>query len=390
MLKIYAVGGAVRDRLLGRPVKDRDFVVLNADEATFLKTFPAARRQGRETPVYRIGADEYVLSKASSIEEDLEGRDLTINALAEDENGTLFSHPLALADLEAGILRPVRKENFLHDPLRVMRAGRFAAFFPEFEPALELKEAMTQAAAFLHRPAPERVAKEVLCALGGCKPSRFFRLLAQTQCLDPWFPEMKKAIEVPAGPFPYHTGSLFEHLMAVVDTLHGKALLGWMGLCHDLGKLATSPEKWPSHHGHDRAGEVFAREFARRLRLSSRFTEAGVLAARHHMHAGIYDRLRPGTRVDLLCALLRADLVESLFRLVRADHGEDFLPMALEDLQCILSVHLPEDHGLTGKAAGVRLRDLRSQALSRKVQVKNSNALRVFSPAAQGQRQCPT
>lgn len=362
-MKIYSVGGSIRDRLLGRPVKDRDFVVIGAGEASFFQAFPRARKQGKGVPVYRVGHDEYILSQADNIENDLLARDFTINALAEDAEGQLYAHPLALDDLRNRVLRPAGPQSFRDDPLRVFRAARFLAVLPEFSPAPELLPAMKQIAPLLEKPAPERVGRELCMALGGEAPSRFFTVLADADCLDPWFREMKSSLSVPAGPVPYHRGSLFEHLLEVVEGLRGQPFRAWMGLCHDLGKLGTAREKWPSHHGHDVAGIAMAREFGERLRLPGRFVEAGGLAAKYHMVAGRYDSLRPGTRVDLLLALHRENLLEDLFALVRADHGEDFFDMAAGDLHTLLAVHLPENHGLSGIRAGQRLRDLRCQAL---------------------------
>lgn len=362
-MKIYRVGGSIRDEFLGKPVKDQDFIVLGVDEAAFFKAFPKAVRQGREKPVYRVGADEYTISDCVNIEEDLMERDLTINAMAMDEAGKLYSHPKALSDLKQKILRPVRKENFLKDPLRVFRAARFAANLPDFKVDFTLLEAMKEAKPYLSKPAAERVGREVLAGLSSENPARFFRMLLETDSLDFWMLELKRASQVPAGPVPYHRGSLFDHLMEVVENLKGDPLLCWMGLCHDLGKLCTNEEEWPHHHGHDKAGEEPIRALSARLRMSKRFEEAGLAASRYHMTAGLYSKLRPGTRVDLLAALHRLKLVEAIFRLVVADNGEDFMNSVKKDLEKILDIHLPEDHGLEGIEAGKRLRELRCMAL---------------------------
>nr|WP_303649937.1 HD domain-containing protein [Desulfobotulus pelophilus] len=235
---------------------------------------------------------------------------------------------------------------------------------PEFILSGDLKEAMASAAARLDGCTAERVGNELVRALHSTLPSRFFRTLADTGCLVPWFEEMEKARKVPAGPPPWHDGSLFDHILDVMDALHGKVLWAWMGLCHDLGKLASPPEKWPSHHGHDEGGVVLAKGLGQRLRLPKRWVEAGMTGARFHMKAGLYDKLRPGTRVDILSALHRLDLVEALFALVRADHGDDFYEMAARDLRLMLAVHLPAGHGLKGPEAGRQLRNLRCQALA--------------------------
>ena len=132
-MKKYLVGGAVRDKILGREVHDRDFAIIGASREEFLKQYRGAKKVGRKDCVYIYKGEEYTLSDLSDIQEDLFHRDLTINAFAEDvKDGSIISHPNASNDLENKILRPVREENFLNDPLRVFRAARFAAEFPEF------------------------------------------------------------------------------------------------------------------------------------------------------------------------------------------------------------------------------------------------------------------
>ena len=364
-LSIFLVGGAVRDRLMGRPVQDRDFVVLGASKQEFLNRFPGAKRVGRRHPVYIVGRDEYILSNAPDIQADLLNRDLTVNALAEDADGRIFGHPEAISDLKQTVLRPISEQNFLNDPLRVFRAARLAACLPNFaiHPSLEQVMASVGGKGRLEGLAAERVGNEVLKACACPKPGRFLALLAHTGALAPWLHERSRATNVPAGPLTHHSGSLLEHVTQVMNRLAGSALLVWMGLCDDLGKTLTDPQQWPKHHGHDLAGEELALNLGNRLRLPNRYIRAGAVAARWHMVAGRYGLLRPGTKVDMLLMLHKCDLVEALFEVVRADKGQDHVTRAHTDTKRILSVRLPGKYHGMGPKAGEMLRQLRCRAL---------------------------
>lgn len=364
-MKIFRVGGSVRDELLGRKTKDRDYVVFQATEDRFLQHFPGARKVGRKACVYIVGGDEYTLTEAPDITADLLQRDLTINAMARDDAGRLFSHPLALSDLEHKILRPVSEKNFHADPLRIFRAARFTAGLPDFrvhQSLLPVMQAVGQTGR-LAGLAAERVGHETRRACHGRQPGNYLRLLSQTGCLSPWFAELQNAKTIPAGPKPVHDGSLLAHTVQVMDSLAGEALEVWMGLCHDLGKTVTPPGRWPHHHDHARAGQALAVAMGHRLKLPRRFILAGAIAARWHMTAGDYDHLRTGTVVHLLTTLHKSFLVEALFSLVAADKGIDFRLQARKDLQTILSVRLPEKHRNRGDRSGEILHHLRCEAI---------------------------
>ncbi|MGE4551922.1 MAG: tRNA nucleotidyltransferase [Desulfovibrionaceae bacterium] len=346
---------------------DKDFLVLDADEAEFLRRFPGARRVGRQFPVWIAGGDEYAFLRAADLERDLAGRDLTVNALALDEDGELYCHPQALEDLRDRVLRPASPTALADDPVRVYRAARFAAVLPGFTPHPDL---LAQMSALAHSQAlsdlaPERVGQEAVKALAAPLPSAFLRLLARTDCLDPWLPELDSARVVPAGPGRHGGDTVFEHTCAVLDRLPPDPLTRWMGLCHDLGKTTTPGDQWPAHHGHAARGVEPARLAARRLRLTNRYTLAGCLAAELHMLAGDYDQLRPGTRVDLLTRLAAADLARELFAVVLADKGADHWPEARADLERILAMHLPAEDCDDGPLSGEKLRRLRAEGLAR-------------------------
>lgn len=372
-MDIYLVGGAVRDLLLGRPAADRDYLVLGAEPEEFVSRHPAARQVGRAFPVFAEGKSQYAWPRGGSLESDLAARDLTINALALGVSpgvaGRLEAHPLALSDLGHRILRPCSPASLDDDPLRVFRAARFAAEFPEFSPHPELAARMAEAAGRREfgELSPERVGAETVKAMAAPRPGRFLALLDAAGCLDPWFRELRRAGDIPAGPRAWHDKSVLGHTIEVMDRLAGNPLAVWMGLCHDLGKTTTAPETWPRHIGHDARGRDMARELGARLRLSGRYIRAGALACSLHMKAGRYLALRPGSRVDLLDRLHRERLFAETFALAGADHPDDAqqrLDAANRDLAAMLAVHLPQSLGNLGAASGEKLRLLRCQALA--------------------------
>jgi len=356
-MEIHLVGGAVRDMLLGRPVTDRDYLVLNATKEMFLARYPTARLVGKSFPVFIAGGSEYAWPRGGSLETDLTLRDLTINALTQDVKGALHAHPQALKDIEAKVLRPCSPSSMRDDPVRVFRAARFAAQFPDFRASGELLEQMREAASsrLLTGQAAERVGRETVKALGAPKPSRFLELLRTTGCLSPWFEEVLACVGVPAGPAPYHDDDVFGHTLEVMDRLATDPLLVWMGLTHDLGKGATS-------YGHDEAGAVSARTLGMRLRLPAAFTQAGAMAASEHMRLSAYAGMRPGSRVDMLMRLEARRLTTRMFKLIAADGADDLLSLARRDLRAIRAVTLPEDKRDLGEASGELLRQMRCEA----------------------------
>lgn len=366
-MHIYLVGGAVRDRLLHRKVRDKDYVVLGADREHFLRRFPTACEVGKTTSVYYVHGDEYTLSAAESIEQDLLARDLTINALAMDTEGNIIAHPRAREHLADKILYPVSEDSFFDDPARVFRAARFSACLPDFFVHPRVINQMQRVARrrLTDTLSAERVGQELCKSLSCPVPSRFLTILDQGSCLEPWFEECARAASIPAGPLPYHDESVLEHTCVVMDRLAGTSLHVWMGLCHDLGKVLTDPARWPHHHGHDCLGEGLALRFGNRLRLPAKMITAGVIAARWHMTAARYEALRPGTRVDFLTRVGSLEMLKGLCALVRADGGRDVAAHAEHDWEVVHRVHLPEKWKGLGAQSGEHLRMLRAQALAR-------------------------
>jgi len=369
-MRILLVGGAVRDILLGRPVRDRDYLVLEASVEDFLAACPTAKPVGKTFPVFILDNQEYSFPRGASLDADLALRDFTVNALALDEDGALYAHPLALADLAARVLRPASPRSLADDPARVYRAARFAAELPDFAPAPELIEAMRALAGAPELAAPfaERIGREVVKACEAARPGDFLRLLDRGGCLAPWLEEFATAARIPAGPPQYHDASVLEHTARVMDRLAGDALCVWMALCHDLGKTTTPAELLPRHTGHDERGEAMALTLGQRLRLPQRLIQAGADAARWHMIAGRYPELRPGTRADLLFRLKSRGVLRETFRLAAADKGVDHLHEAQADLDAALAATLPPTARDQGAASGELLRSLRAQAIRQRLQ----------------------
>jgi tRNA nucleotidyltransferase (CCA-adding enzyme) len=381
-MRILLVGGAVRDLLWGRQPAERDFLVLDASPAQFTARFPGAKLVGKAFPVFILDGEEYAFPRGESLESDLLARDFTVNALALDlpdfpalperidPDRVHAAHPDSRADLAGRVLRPASPGALAEDPLRVFRAARFLARFPDLVPHPALPEAMRAAAGagLLAGLAAERVGMEARKALRAPAPGRFLRLLDSAGCLAPWFAEMEEAAAIPAGPFPHHAESVLEHTAQVLDRLAalapGNELAAWMGLAHDLGKTLTPPREWPRHIGHEERGQAAAEALGRRLALPERLVQAGRQAARLHMRAMRYAELRPGSRVDLLAAAAAAALARELFLMAQADHGTDHWPRAAADLKAMLAVRLPAEARDQGPESGRRLRELRAQALA--------------------------
>ncbi len=370
-LKILIVGGAVRDLLLGTAPKDLDFLIAAGSSDDFLRKFPSARPVGKSYEIFFLKGLEFSMPRAAgktveeTIDLDLKARDFTVNSLALGEDGELYAHPHGLEDLADRKLRPCFEGSFKEDPLRVFRAAVFLSRFPEFTPHPDLIRGMREAAekGWLSAIAPDRVGVELRKAMSGQKPGNFLRLLTRTDCLKHWIPELAAADSIPAGPPRYHDKSVSGHIADIMDKVAGDPLTGWMAMCHDLGKVLTARDMLPSHHGHEKAGTVPARELGERLLLPTKFIRAGETAALLHMKAGNYPELRPGTKVDLLMKLHVSGLLENMRELCRADRGRDVMEHASADLAEILKVSLPVKDRNQGKESGEKLRNLRASRL---------------------------
>ena len=324
-MKIYLVGGAVRDELLGLPVRERDWVVVGARPDDL--TAQGFRAVGRDFPVFLHpqSNEEYALARTErksgpgyrgfvvsaspdvTLEQDLERRDLTINAIAKDPTtGELIDPYGGRHDLDARILRHVSAA-FVEDPVRVLRVARFAARFApfDFKVAPETLALMQKIAASgeLDALVPERVWQETQRALTEKTPQQFFVTLRDGGALNAIFPEVAALFGVPQ-PAQWHpeidTGV---HTMMVLEQaakLSDDPIVRFAALTHDLGKGVTPKEHWPRHVGHETAGLKLLDEMCARLRIPNDYRDSAAGVTRYHGLAHRALELRPSTLLELL------------------------------------------------------------------------------------------
>jgi tRNA nucleotidyltransferase (CCA-adding enzyme) len=323
-VKIYKVGGAVRDRLLGRSVEDTDWVVVGgtpeemgalgfkpvgADFPVFIhpqtgEDYALARTERKTGRGYKGFA--FDTSPAITLEEDLQRRDLTINAMAEDDSGHLIDPFGGRQDLERGLLRHVSPA-FAEDPLRVLRVARFAARL-DFDVAPETLALMRtiSASGELAELAPERVWAEMERALSEDRASRFFMVLRECGALERVFPELHALFGVPQPTEHHPEIDSGVHTLMVLDQaclLSRDPAIRFAALAHDFGKGTTPRSEWPSHPGHEERGARIIEEFCARWRVPNRFRDLAVIVARHHLDCHRVMEMRPETILKKLESL---------------------------------------------------------------------------------------
>jgi len=324
-MQVYLVGGAVRDRLLGRPHTDADHVVVGATPEQLLAE--GYRPVGKDFPVFLHPKtqDEYALARTErksgrgytgftfhagpevTLEEDLLRRDLTINAMAEDEHGALVDPYGGRRDLEARLLRHVSPA-FVEDPLRVLRVARFAARFAPlgFRVADETLALMREIARSgeLEHLVPERVWQETRRALEEPMPGAFVRVLHESAALAVVFPELERlyGTEQRAEFHPEVDAGIHQELVSdmAARLAPGDALVGWCALMHDLGKGTTPREELPRHVGHEHRGVALVRDVNARLKVPSEHAQMAELVCRYHLDCHRALELKPGTLLELL------------------------------------------------------------------------------------------
>ncbi|MGL4033643.1 multifunctional CCA addition/repair protein [Kosakonia cowanii] len=322
-MKSYLVGGAVRDTLLGLPVKDRDWVVVGATPQEMLDA--GYQQVGRDFPVFLHpqSREEYALARTErksgsgytgftcyaapdvTLEQDLLRRDLTVNALAQDENGTIIDPFNGQQDLRQRILRHVSPA-FNEDPLRVLRVARFAARYAHLsfriaDETMTLMREMTGAGELAHLT-PERVWKETESALRTRNPQVYFQVLRDCGALKVLFPEIDALFGVPA-PAKWHpeidTGIHTLMTVSMAAMLSPEVDVRFATLCHDLGKGLTPPALWPRHHGHGLAGVRLVEGLCQRLRVPNELRDLAKLVAEYHDLIHTFPVLQPKTIVKL-------------------------------------------------------------------------------------------
>jgi tRNA nucleotidyltransferase (CCA-adding enzyme) len=402
-MKTYLVGGAVRDRLLGLPVGERDWVVVGAtpDDLEGL----GFRRVGRDFPVFLHPgtAEEHALARTErktgpghrgfvtrhspdvTLAEDLGRRDLTINAIAEDPaTGELIDPYGGGRDIESRCLRHIGPA-FAEDPLRVLRVARFAARFGVLgfsvsRETLELMRAMTRAGE-LETLVPERVWQETRLALAAARPRAYFETLRECGALVQVFPEIEALYGVPQPPKWHPEIDTGVHTMMVLDQasrLSPDPVTRFAALTHDLGKGTTPPTEWPRHVGHEMRSVELLGRMCERLRIPNQYRDLATLVARHH---GVVHRalnLRHTTVLDLLeqaDALRRPERFEQFLTACEADMrgrtGFETEPYPQGDLlrtaqHAVASATVRDDElaRLDGPAIAARYRKARLAALA--------------------------
>jgi tRNA nucleotidyltransferase (CCA-adding enzyme) len=400
-MEIYLVGGALRDEMLGLPAGERDWVVVGARPEDLLsrgfqpvgKDFPVflhpetgeeyalARTERKTGPGYHgfvVHADPEV-----SLEEDLQRRDLTINAMARGPDGELIDPYGGARDLEARILRHVSPA-FDEDPVRILRTARFAATFAGqgfrvADETLALMSAMVaagEAAALV----PERVWQETRRALATDHPGVFIDVLRACGALAVVFPEINALFGVPQPPRWHPEIDTGVHTLMALEMaarLTSEARIRFAVLVHDLGKATTPANVLPGHAGHEERGVDIIREFARRLRIPNDWRDLALIVARYHCLAHRADTLRPGTVLKLLegtDALRRPARFEEYLLACEADlrGREGFSERAYPQASllrgaltavCAVDAAAIARNAPDGATAGERIREARCQAV---------------------------
>ena len=320
-MKTYVVGGAVRDELLGLEVQDRDHVVVGATPDQMLAL--GFRPVGKDFPVFLHPDthEEYALARTErktapgyhgfvfhtapdvTLEDDLVRRDLTINAMARAEDGSIVDPYGGQQDLRERVFRHV-SDAFAEDPVRILRVARFAARFPEFRVAgatNALMRSMVEAGE-VDALVPERVWQEIARGVMEKKPSRMLEVLRECGALARIMPELDALWGVPQPAAHHPEVDTGVHMMLVIDYAaeRGHELaVRFAALMHDLGKGVTPPDQWPSHHGHEGMGLKLVRELCQRLKVPNECRDLALMTAREHGNVSRAEILRANTIVTL-------------------------------------------------------------------------------------------
>lgn len=400
-MRRYLVGGAVRDRLLNRPVHECDWVVTGATPEDMVAL--GYKPVGKDFPVFLHPQtkEEHALARTErksgrgyhgftvyaapdvTLEEDLIRRDLTINAMAEDEGGALIDPYGGVADLNARLLRHV-SEAFAEDPVRVLRIARFHSRYAYlgFSIAPETMALMRQMvdAGEVDHLTPERVWKETERALLQPQPSVFFTTLRECGALRRLMPELDALFGVPQPPKHHPEVDTGLHVMLTLDCtakLAAPLAVRYAALCHDFGKALTPAEILPSHYGHETSGVPCVEAFSARLKVPADCRDLALHVCREHLMVHQARELTPGTLMQLLervDALRRPARFEEFLIACECDARgrtglEDrdypqpyYLREALRRIQAVQVSSVTRD-GFAGAAIGAELRTRRVKAL---------------------------
>ena len=395
------VGGAVRDKLLGLPIQEQDWVVVGATPEEMVakgyrpvgKDFPVflhpdtheeyalARTERKSAPGYK----GFIIHAAPnvSLKDDLMRRDLTINALAENERGHVLDYYGGRKDLKNRILRHTSAA-FVEDPVRVLRVARFAARYKGMgfrvaEETLDLMHTMVINGE-INALVAERVWQEVIKALGEETPTEFFEVLRICGALEVLFPELARLYGVPQPPRHHPEIDSWVHTLMVLDQatrLTKDTKVRFAALTHDLGKGATPSAEWPRHHGHESVGVKLVDGLCGRLKAPKAYRDLAKLVARYHLRCHKASEIRPNTllkTLEALDALRRPERFEHFLLACEADYrgrkGLEDRPYPQADLfRAARIAALAVDpqpflaSGLEGEALASALRDQRLNAI---------------------------
>lgn len=402
-MNVYCVGGAVRDKLLGYPIGDKDWVVVGGTPKELIdlgytsvgKTFPVflhpetkeeyalARTERKTGPGYHGFICDFL--PTVTLEEDLGRRDLTINAMAETATGEIIDPFGGQKDLKHRILRHV-SEAFVEDPVRVLRVARFMARYEPlgFKVAPETINMMKKIvdSGEMAALSSERIWKEMEKALQEPNPVAFLHTLRACGALRIILPEIDVLYGVPQPP-EHHpeidTGNHIERVLAQVSSLTKDVSTRFAALCHDVGKGITPQQYWPKHHGHEEKGYPVVQGLCDRLSVPKEVKAIAVLVARYHGLAYRIYELKSATILDILEHL-------DVFR--RPERLQQFCVACLADVRgrpgyeetpdiqgeawnaCYLAAKAVEgaafaSQGLSGAEIHVRVREARLQAIAK-------------------------
>ena len=326
-MKIYLVGGAVRDTLLGFEPKERDWVVVGATPEQ-LKS-QGYKQVGKDFPVFLHPKtrEEYALARTErktapgyhgfaihaepgvTLEEDLLRRDLTVNAIAQTTDGQLIDPFNGLQDLANKLLRHVSPA-FSEDPIRILRVARFAARFAHLgfniaPETMQLMQDMSNAGE-VDALVAERVWIETERALGEKSPARFFEVLRDCGALEKLFPEIERLFGVPQPEKHHPEIDTGVHTLMVLEQaarLSSDTSVRFAALVHDLGKGTTPKEQWPKHIAHEERGVPLVETLCQRLRVPKSYRELAVAVTRYHLHYHRAAELKPATLLKLFNAV---------------------------------------------------------------------------------------
>lgn len=322
-MKVFLVGGAVRDKLLNIDVVDRDYVVVGANIQQMREL--GYQQVGKDFPVFLHPSthEEYALARTErkqgqgytgfichseanvTLEQDLLRRDLTVNAIAEDDEGQLYDPYNGQQDLSDRILRHVSPA-FVEDPLRVLRVARFAARYHHlgFTVAPETKKLMQEIAASgeLQNLSAERIWVEIEKVIKCDNMHVFFEVLKDTGALEILFPELHNLFGIPA-PARWHpeidTGIHSLMVMQQACLLTDDTQVRFASICHDFGKAKTPKSIWPSHHGHEKAGLPLIVDICKRYRIPNDYRDLALQVCEHHGKIHRIADLKPTTILKL-------------------------------------------------------------------------------------------